>query len=344
MKNNNTLYIGPYRQRDINGLWAHSLLINLYDNSELDLYARPIYINPESATNSISRIVADIEAKTKQKDTKYNTIIQHVPLSYAQVIDSIDSNIIIPILDDQQLSDKNYNKLIEFNKIYVDNKQDYIKLTQFSNSKINKKITTISYEKYLSNTNKTKFDMGLFNHTKKLYHISNYSQNTKAIHQIIAAYINNIKYAIINNISLILFVLDINLSEKDMLDKFIQNCYEASGCLQAVNRIVVAPITSDINNLSIAHNTGDAYISLCDYGSDTINTKLATGLKKEVVLFEHKYNLSFNDKFGKVGGSLYISKADDIINNAMKNFMSNGYIYKDHIKQKNNPIHTLSLS
>ena len=340
---NNTLYIGPYRQRDLVGLWSQSILLNIYDNPNVNIFSRPIYLDTKYGAGAVSDIVQSIENKRIDKHDTYQTVIHHVPLDYATPIDNIDNNIIIPILDDQELSDIHYQTLLRYKKIYVDNKQDYIKLIQFGNSKLNKTTVSINYEKYLSVRNKATFDMGVLRCTKKIYTITNYSQNIRTINQIIRAYIQNIKYAITNNLSLILFVLDIEPSEKVILDRFITECYEASGSQYAINRVVIAPITSDINNIYIAHNTGDIYVSLTDYGSDTLNTKIAQGLKKDIISFEHQYYLSFTNRLNQLTNSLSIARPDDVISNAMRNFMNNGVILSDNTKQKTQPIHTLSI-
>lgn len=339
---NKTLYIGPYRQRDPIGLLSQSMLINLDENATIDLYARPIYLDPEYNTNAIADTVSKIELKSD--NTEFDTIIQHLPIDYAQRIDCIKNNILIPILDDQELSDDYYNKLIKFNKIYIDNKQDYIKLTQFSGPKLTKIVSLVDYQKHLIVKNNGKFDIGVLNNTKKLYHITNYKQNIRSVHQIILSYIKNIKYSIVNNLSLILFVLDVNQSDKSILDKFITRCYDDAGCKYAVNRIVIAPITSDINNICIAHNTGNAYISLNDYGSDSINIKLANNLKKDIISFEHKYHLSFSNRFNITQDYLSIARSDDVVNTSIRNYMSNGSLLTDHIKTKQTSIlNTLNL-
>jgi hypothetical protein len=89
----------------------------------------------------------------------------------------------------------------------------------------------------------------------------------------------------------------------------------------SINRVIIAPITSDLNNIYAAHKSGDVFIDAVDYGSNSINLKIANSLKKNIIKIDPDYIFSLTDGSNKINqaGSLKISS--QTINSSIKKYL-----------------------
>jgi hypothetical protein len=317
---NNILYIGPYRQRDIDGLWSTALAQNILSNQTNNLALRPIFLDSKFA-------IKDIEASLCNKENtrlpKIDTVIQHVPLEKANTIDSIDRNILIPIVNTNLVPKDNIDKISKFDGILVDNKSDSIRISQAYPS-LQKLVKHIDYVFDIDPSHKLSFNIGLLNNSEKLYMVCSCKNNTRVIYDIIISFIGNIKS---KDTVLVLFTLDISPAEKAELDRFIKEAYSSMDLGHSINRVIVAPITSDLNNIYAAHKSGDIFIDAIDYGSNSINLKIANSLKKSVIKIDPDYIFSLTDGNNKINqvGSLKISS--QTINTSIKKYLDSSQIY-----------------
>lgn len=310
---NNILFIGPYRQRDINGLWARALAHNIIgsaNNSKL----RPIFIDPKYAIQQIDSKLIEHE---KVSLDHIDTVIQHVPIEQASVIQAVRKNILIPIIGSDLVDKHHMQQLAKFDSIFIDNKYDSIRMSQ-AYPALQKLYKNIDYIFEIDSTSFATFNTGLFNHSQKLYMVCDYKPNIRTIYDIIVSFVAHIRS---KDIALILFLLDISAQEKTEIEAFIRETYKAMDLPYSIGRVVVAPITSDLNNIYAAHKSGDVFIDAIDYGSNSINMKIASGLNKKILKIDSEYI------FGLVNSSNHISRRGSLklssqaINNGIKRYM-----------------------
>ena len=214
------------------------------------------------------------------------------------------------------------DKILRFDGILVDNKPDTIRISQAYPS-LQKLIKNIDYVFDLDSSYKAGFNIGLLNNSEKLYMVCSLKTNSRVVYDTIVSFIGNIRS---RDIVLVLFTLDISPSEKAELERFIKEAYNSMGINYSINRIIIAPITSDLNNIYAAHKSGDIFIDAIDYGSNSINLKIVNSLKKNIIKIDPDYIFSLTDASNKINhtGSLKISS--QAINNSIKRYLESQQI------------------
>jgi hypothetical protein len=142
----------------------------------------------------------------------------------------------------------------------------------------------------------------------------------RSVYDIIVSFIANIRS---KNIVLVLFALDISPSEKSQLEGFIEETYKSMGIDYTVSRVMIAPITSDLNNICAAHRSGDVLIDAIDYGSNSINIALANSLGKSVLKIDTSYHFSLTSSSNKISHYGSFKLSSDIVNVSIKNYIEN---------------------
>jgi hypothetical protein len=275
---------------------------------------RPIFLDNKYATKNIEE---SLYLQENIQLSKINTIIQHTPLEQALIIDSVEKNILVPIINSNLVSKETINKVLRFDGILVDNKPDSIRISQ-AYPALQKLVKNIDYVFDVDSSYTAGFNIGLLNNSEKLYMVCNYRNNIRVIYDTIVSFIANIRS---KDIVLVLFTLDISPSEKTELEKFIQETYNSMSTKYSISRVVIAPITSDLNNIYAAHKSGDVFIDAIDYGSNSIHLKIANSLKKNIIKIDPDYIFSLTDGSNKINqvGSLKISS--ETINNSIKKYL-----------------------
>jgi hypothetical protein len=302
----------------------------LADQSQ-NITLRPIFLDNKY---TIKNIEESLYSKENIRLSKIDTIIQHTNLDQALVIDSVDRNILIPIINTNLISKDTVNQILRFDGILVDNKPDSIRISQAYPS-LQKLVKNIDYVFDVDSSYKAGFNIGLLNNSEKLYMVCNYKNNIRVIYDTIVSFVGNIRS---KEIVLVLFTLDISPSEKAELEKFIREAYNSMDMKYSINRIIVAPITSDLNNIYAAHKSGDIFIDAVDYGSNSINLKIANSLKKSIIKIDTDYIFSLTDGSNKINqvGSLKISS--QTINNSIKKYLEAKQIHNTTSLFKTNHI------
>ena len=316
---NNILYIGPYRQRDLDGVWSTALIRNILSGQSNNVAIRPIFLDSKCAIHDIDE---SLSCQENIRLSKIDTVIQHVPLDHARVINSVERNILVPIVNTNLVPKDTIDNINKFDGILVDNKPDSIRISQ-SYPTLQKLIKHIDYVFDVDPSYKSGFSIGLLNNSEKLYMVCGYKTNTRVIYDAIVSFIGNIRS---KDVVFVLFMLDISPSEKTELERFIKETYNSMAVGHSINRVVVAPITSDLNNVYAAHKSGDIFIDAIDYGSNSINLKLVNSLKKNTIKIDPDYIFSLTDGSNKINqvGSLRISSQS--INNSIKRYLESGQI------------------
>ena len=315
----------------MNGLWSTALIQNMLSDRSKNIALRPIFLDNKCVTKDIDKSLCHQE---NVRLSKIDTIIQHVPLNRASVIDSIDRNILIPIINTNLVPKDIIDQVLKFDGILIDNKPDTIGISQ-SYPSLQKLVKNIDYVFDIDSSYKAGFSIGLLNNSEKLYMVCNYKTNIRVIYDTIVSFIGNIRS---KDIVLVLFTLDISPSEKSELEKFIRETYNSMDTKYSINRVIIAPITSDLNNIYAAHKSGDVFIDVVDYGSNSINLKIANSLKKNIVKIDPDYIFSLTDDSNKINqvGSLKISS--QTINNSIKKYIETRQIHNTASLFKTNHI------
>ena len=328
----NILYIGPYRQKTIIGMTSLVFLKNiLANNKSNNITSRPIYINSSHNLNTLDDQILNSE---KLRLDHYDMVIQNVGIKDCIKIYSVSKNVIVPILNESVLSTEEIDRLVKFDEILTDSKVSYNRIVN-SSSKLKNKTKTYDYDILLDSIPNNQFNIGILNKTKKIYFIGNYTNNITNIENLCRSFIKNISY---NEYSLILYLLDMTEKLKNELGNSIQQIYSDYQIKYAINRTVIIPIESIINNIFIAHQTGDVFVNLQDDNTNSLNSKLAMALKKSVVSFDiddYQTKLIQNNKLYKN----CVAVSEDAVDIKLKKVLSNNYtenlvsFKKEHINK-----------
>jgi hypothetical protein len=314
----NILYIGPYRQKSMVGLTSLFILMNLLQNKKHKVSSRPIYLDKDPINQDIVQDI--IKAEHGQYDS-YDVIIQHVTLDMCVKINAVKKNIIIPINNEEILSEDDVEKLAGFDTILVDNKTIYNLYKEYY-SKIANRLTTYDYDLVIPPTQLAQFDVSPFGITKKLYFIGDYQNNINNIYSLCHAFIKH-SVNCSDEYSLILYLFNIDPSIKQNITNNINQIYSSYKIKYAINRIIIAPIDCNLQNIITAHNTGSVFINIGDSNSNSLNYKICNSLNKQIInfndtdyIFEFTRNNRVTDKkcLGVSCGSI-----DTKINKALNN-------------------------
>lgn len=305
----NILYIGPYRQNNVIGWTSVALLRHLLSSQKHRITCRPIYLEPSSSTTNIDKSI--LNSENNILDT-YDTIIQHSSLESLIKIHSIPKNIAIPILNDKEMNDGIIATLSEFDQILVDTKSSYHRLQQYRSLK--NKVKTYDYDILITNKPNSSFRIGVLERAKKIYFIGKYDTNIDNILNICKAFIHNVN---IREYTLVLFLFDLDANKKNLIESVINKHYMLHRMNYTINRIVIAPIETELDNLLVAHQTGDIYLDLQDDHSNTLNTKIALSLDKKVVQFSYDDNEFRFDRNGRHNTMGFIGISERAINSAL---------------------------
>jgi hypothetical protein len=293
----NILYIGPYRQKGIIGITSLFVLINILSKANTNISSRPIYINGSEPIDIGDPTVLSSE---KNRFDNYDMIIQHVDPKDCIKINSVQKNVIIPILNERVLDENSINKLTDFDLVLTDTKYSYSRIANATN-KLSSKTKNYDYDIPMSSIPKNQFNIGTLDNTKKLYFIGSYKHNIANINYLCKSFIRNVMN---NECSLILFLFDIDAKIKNDIESMIANIYAENNIKYAINRVLVAPIDPTLDNIVTAHQTGHIFIDLQDDSGNTVNNKFAAILNKPVVSFgsdDYEYNYDRNHTIYSTG-------------------------------------------
>lgn len=311
----NILFVGPYRQRNIDGIWSRALIHNIISDKNHSVQIRPIFIDNKCAIENTDTILKTYENNRIQN---FDTVIQHTTLDSASPIHAIKKNVLIPIVTSNIVSNSK-DHLSKFDSIVIDNKHDSVRLLT-AYPFMQKMVKNIDYMFTVEQSVNGSFNTGLLETSEKLYTILNYRLNIRTIYDIVVSFIANIKS---KNVALILYTLDITSSEKTELENFIQETYKSMGVLHTISKVMVAPITSDLTNIYIAHKSGDVFIDAVDYGSNSINIKIAAGLNKPIIKIDPDYGFSLTDSGNLISANGSYKLSSQSINSSIRKYIEN---------------------
>lgn len=313
----NILYIGPYRQNNVAGWTSTALLNHLLSSNKHNITCRPIYLEPSSSTKDIDKTI--VRAEQLSYDT-YDAIIQHSNIDSLIKINSIPKNIAIPILNDKVLDSDTITNLSTFDQILVDTKRSYQRLQTYQS--IKNKVKTYDYDISIMPRPHSSFRIGILECAKKIYFIGKYNSNIDNIINICKAFIHNVKT---HEYALLLFLLDLDTAQKNHIAAIVNKHYMLHNMRYTINRVVIAPIETQLDNLLVAHQTGDIYLDLQDDHSNSLNTKIATVLNKRIIQFHNEDMVFQFDRNGKQNSMGFVGVSEDSIDAALNNCMMDSH-------------------
>lgn len=275
--NMHSLFIGPYRQNNYNGLCSLSILHHLaatisppYTLSCRNLYIDNVNIDKK---NLLCDKFADLEHLSNVPDT----IIQHVPVDSVYVSNNI-YNICIPIIDSTNIDVSHIARLAACNKILVDNLYAYELMSKILINQ--EQIHYISYNPILTN-NTNNINAGAYAHTKKFYFIGDYRNNIDLLYDLILSFIlcsNNI-----NNISLLLFLSDISNKQLSELNTYVEFIYSSLGVSNIFPKVHITNINLTLDQINFCHQIGDIYFNINDDNKNALQANYAKVYSKKTI-------------------------------------------------------------
>lgn len=328
----NILYLGPYRQNNINGWTSTSLLKHLLSSKKNNITCRPVYVEPSNTITEVEGIIKKSENTTYEH---YDSIIQHANIDSLIKINGIEHNIAIPIINDKLMNSENLENLCNFDKILVDTKLTYNRLQQYK--EIKNKVKTYDYELDIKSSSNSSFHIGILEQSKKIYFIGKYDSNLNNIVNICKAFIHNIQS---NEYVLILFLFDLDLSKKKYIESIINQYYLLHNMKYTINRTIIIPIDTKLDNMLVAHQTGNIYLDLQDDNSNSLNVKIASMLNKSIVQFNYDDMVFLFDRNNQHNTMGFTGVSEKAINREIYNCMNNN-INKPQIFKKENILNLL---
>lgn len=271
------LYLGPYRQTDINGQISRFLLNTIIgENTNGSVVSRPIYIDPSRGLLS-DKILFNSEHNKIL--SKYDTLVQHMPVEHMQYMPDIaKEHYAFPMIDniaDFGMYRHNFKILSYFNKIFVQSQKEKQILEQFLDFK---KIHIFTPEINIKEFNKIiqqKYQFANYVSSKKFYFIGNLDRDESIIKKIIFS-----MYAATAGTSVspvCVFFLDFdNKPDIALIDSHIKKIRSDFGLPEDYRKEIFIFKHFSENELIVAHGSCDIYLSLNDSQTYYLHEKYAS--------------------------------------------------------------------
>ena len=264
------LFLGPYRQSDLNGFFSLNILRNI--SQKYSVCARPIYYI--GGSNNPPKDICDLENNNM---SEYEILIQNVRPKDCLLTNQFDKNIFIPILQSSDIdNDLFMNETLD--SILVDEQYDTMDFI-----KINKnKIKIFDYSLFIKEDSTSVFDLGIWNKYTKLYTILDYYEDLHILYSIIRSFIKS-NSIIPQEFCLVLFITNLSKQDSGLLQEYINNIYNTFKAAHTINKIVLVPIQANENNIVASHNSGTIFLDVVNNIKNKLNKKIATEKKKNII-------------------------------------------------------------
>lgn len=323
-----SLFIGPYRQNNINGYWSNNLLHRIYENkpSNVKLIARNTYIDSLTISdNSKNPLINDLELY--REDLNITSIVQHVPVDAIYLSQQVESNICFPILTNKILKQESIDRLNLCTKIIVENQFAYSYLSQLL-----PRVYLIE-NTFNNNVLAQDIDLGIYSRTIKMYFIGSYSSNRDIIFDLILTFV---LFSLRNdNMSLIIYLIDGNNQEIEHIKSFTKNIYDSLKISNIFPKVLPVSIPANISNIINCHKTGNIFLNINDDSRHYFHSSLAKHFGNntlELIDLEHEYRIMRNDNIADSG---FICPTQAGLATMMEN------IVNDTVTTKQNETHRL---
>lgn len=285
------LYLGPYRQTDINGQVSRFFLNTILSQHDpKSVISRPIYIAHDSGLLS-NKIKFNSESNTIL--CEYDVLIQHMPVEHMQYMPYIAKyHYAFPIIDSLEnlgLFEANLGILNYFDKIFVQsNKEKEILEKSINKNKIEifaPQINIQEFEKII----KQKFKFANYDTTKKFYFIGNINKDESIIKKIIfSMYAATSDHAIS---PICVFFLDFD-SKPDIasLDHEIQNIRKSFGLKEDYRKEIFIFKHFSETELIVAHASCDIYLSINDSQTYYLQELYASLCNNQIISLDNYYD------------------------------------------------------
>lgn len=282
----NILYIAPYRLANNLGLESLNLLYNLCDTGHT-IVSRCFFDG--SVTIKDSSLLDIVNRTENSTVSKFDLLIQHLPIQNLSYTSKIQSNLIWPITHDIVPSMEQVDKYKFLAKksifLYGTNTDKFV-LDNIGIEKHKLLINSINNNLY-NKLNIGKFNIGIYKTYNKYYTVVD-SSLEHYIESLIINFIRTIGKKHDN--CLLLFMPYISQNILDKYNTYIKDSYKLFNINFSINKIIIIPIDYSIDNLLSAHNTGDVYINL----KDNIQKELAKKFNRKIVYNESEIKICWN--------------------------------------------------
>lgn len=282
----NILYIGPYRLANDLGLQSLNLLYNLYDSGHT-IVSRCFFNG--SATIKDSSLLSILNQTENSISSKFDLLIQHLPIENVSYTSKIPLNLIWPITQGVVPSKEQIHKyrfLSEKCIFLYDNLIDKFLLDNICIKK-NKILINSINSKLCNKSNIGKFNIGIYQTYNKYYTVAEHSYE-QYIQNLIVNFVRT-KGREHNN-CLLLFMPYISQNILDKYNTYIKEAYKLFDINFSINKVIIVPIDYSMDNLLSAHNTGDIYIDL----RDSIQKEFAKKFNHKIISNQSEIKICWN--------------------------------------------------
>lgn len=271
----NTFYIGPYRQKNLNGCLSNSIVEYLLSKkpAKETLTVRPIYLEKNIKPRDCTKEIIDAE---KDIAENYDLVIQNATIDALIPIYSM-RNYFMPITSNANLSNEQLSTLNNCDKILVDNIFDY---ARFSNVFGEEKTLIFDYDVKVQKNVKT-INLGLYNHMQKMYFIGEYSKNIELIKSLVVSFILFSRNR--ENICIFFFLTDQNPSAINELKKFSEYTYKHLNITNSITRTLFLNANTEEDSINQCHKSCDIFLDLNEESRHSYNRKYAKAYGNYVI-------------------------------------------------------------
>lgn len=300
------LYLGPYRQTDINGQVSRFFLntiLSKYDPGSV--VSRPIYLS-----NEIGLLSKKIKFNTEVTNlvSKYDILVQHMPIEHMQYMPGVAKlHYAFPIIDNLEnfgLLADNLSILNYFDKIFVQSNKEKNTLAKIvDGDKIEVFIPQINKEEF-NKIIKQKYKFANYESSKKFYFIGNLNKDESIIKKIIfSMYVSTADWDIS---PICVFFLDFDHKPDIVsLDNEIKNIRKNFGLSEDYGKEIFIFKHFTEAELIVAHGSCDTYLSLNDSQTYYLQELYASICNNQIISLDDVYDTTIpykNDQYNYAYG------------------------------------------
>ena len=286
----NILYIGPYKQTNEDGILSRCFIKDL--SSKFSITTQPFFLDTTCIDKENYREFDEI------RDTKYDILVQHLPIGHLAVTKQFRKNIAIPILNNRCLSPNEISTLNLFDKVLL----DYDKSKILLDSNIISQIEVFDYDinQELKQDQKS-FNFGIYNKMKKIYAIIDCRQDLEIASDLMLEFIASTTNQ--ENICLVLFIYNTNQSDINKINEHIKNIYTSLKLQTLLNKVLLVTIENNLQFMAMAHKSADIFLNISSH-YNSLQTRLASIYNNNILSIDEQHttkNYLYNNQYNIYG-------------------------------------------
>ena len=311
-----SLFVGPYRQNNINGLYSKTILQNIINSipESKFLICRNLFVDPIIINEFDDQSIKKHENITI--DSKINTLIQHVPPNAIYLSQYLDHNICIPILDNRILTDEQLYRLSLCTKVLTDSYLIYTQLKDYLSN-----IYFFQYDPIITREPiESKINLGAYHNTNKFYFMGTLQHNKDLLLDLMLSF--GIFSQTHDNTSLVLLMFDANKKETDSIQNIVNSIYKQLNVNNVFVKIIYNSIPNKLETIIEYHQYCDVLLNINDNTRNSLQANYARVFGSNIINdYDLKYEKSImrNDIINSNG---FLTPTQNSILEALQNFTS----------------------